>query len=452
MPRLVTYVTHPVHLVRMPGWVFCVLGNIVRVNDVQENPDMTSNPRRILVGVAGGIAAYKACHLIRDFKEHGDDVRVVPTEAALNFVGAATFEALSGNPVSTTVFDAVDDVQHVALGQQADAVVIAPATADLIARLAGGRADDLLTASVLVATCPIVVVPAMHTEMWLNPATQDNVATLRRRGITVMEPAHGRLTGKDTGAGRLPEPGQIAEFARTVLAGHPVPFDWKGRKVVVSAGGTQENLDPVRYIGNRSSGRQGFALAELAAQRGADVTIVAGNTEEIPVPSGATIVRVTSTRDMEKAMNESAADADVVIMAAAVADYRPATVAGSKMKKGAADEQLAQLELVENPDILKGLVARRDGGELKKGAVIVGFAAETGDANTSVLEYAQQKFKKKGCDVLMANEVGEGKVFGQSTSAGWILRRNAEPLEVAHGSKQVVAAQILDAVNEKLAK
>lgn len=413
---------------------------------------MTSNPRRILVGVAGGIAAYKACHLIRDFKEHGDDVRVVPTEAALNFVGAATFEALSGNPVSTTVFDAVDDVQHVALGQQADAVVIAPATADLIARLAGGRADDLLTASVLVATCPIVVVPAMHTEMWLNPATQDNVATLRRRGITVMEPAHGRLTGKDTGAGRLPEPGQIAEFARTVLAGHSVPFDWKGRKVVVSAGGTQENLDPVRYIGNRSSGRQGFALAELAAQRGADVTIVAGNTEEIPVPSGATIVRVTSTRDMEKAMNEAAADADVVIMAAAVADYRPATVAGSKMKKGAVDEQLAQLELVENPDILKGLVARRDGGELKKGAVIVGFAAETGDANTTVLEYAQQKFKKKGCDVLMANEVGEGKVFGQSTSTGWILRRNAEPLEVAHGSKQVVAAQILDAVNEKLAK
>ena len=411
---------------------------------------MTSTRRRILVGVAGGIAAYKACHLIRDFKEHGDDVRVVPTEAALNFVGAATFEALSGNPVSTTVFDAVDEVQHVALGQQADAVVIAPATADLIARLACGRADELLTASVLVATCPVIVVPAMHTEMWLNPATQDNVATLRRRGITVMEPAHGRLTGKDTGAGRLPEPNQIAEFARTVMDGHQVPFDWEGRKVVVSAGGTQENLDPVRFLGNRSSGRQGFALAEIAAQRGADVTIVAGATEDLPAPSGADVVRVTSTRDMEAAMNEHSADADIVIMAAAVADYRPAHVADSKMKKGAADEDLARLELVENPDILKGLVKRRDSGEINKDAVIVGFAAETGDDNTSVLEYAQQKFHRKGCDVLMANEVGEGKVFGQPTSAGWILRRNAEPVVVEHGSKQVVAAQILDAVNEML--
>ncbi|MGX4762168.1 bifunctional phosphopantothenoylcysteine decarboxylase/phosphopantothenate--cysteine ligase CoaBC [Corynebacterium minutissimum] len=411
---------------------------------------MTSAHRRILVGVAGGIAAYKACHLIRDFKEQGDDVRVIPTESALNFVGAATFEALSGNPVSTSVFDAVDEVQHVALGQQADAVVIAPATADLIARLACGRADDLLTASVLVATCSVIVVPAMHTEMWLNPATQDNVATLRRRGITVMEPAHGRLTGKDTGAGRLPEPNQIAEFARTVMDGHQVPFDWQGRKVVVSAGGTQENLDPVRFLGNRSSGRQGFALAEIAAQRGADVTIVAGATEDLPVPSGADVVRVTSTRDMEAAMNEHSADADIVIMAAAVADYRPAHVADSKMKKGAADEDLARLELVENPDILKGLVKRRDSGEINKDAVIVGFAAETGDDNTSVLEYAQQKFHRKGCDVLMANEVGEGKVFGQPTSAGWILRRNAEPVVVEHGSKQVVAAQILDAVNEIL--
>ena len=411
---------------------------------------MTSAHRRILVGVAGGIAAYKACHLIRDFKEQGDDVRVIPTESALNFVGAATFEALSGNPVSTSVFDAVDEVQHVALGQQADAVVIAPATADLIARLACGRADDLLTASVLVATCPVIVVPAMHTEMWLNPATQDNVATLRRRGITVMEPAHGRLTGKDTGAGRLPEPNQIAEFARTVMDGHQVPFDWQGRKVVVSAGGTQENLDPVRFLGNRSSGRQGFALAEIAAQRGADVTIVAGATEDLPVPSGADVVRVTSTRDMEAAMNEHSADADIVIMAAAVADYRPAHVADSKMKKGAADEDLARLELVENPDILKGLVKRRDSGEINKDTVIVGFAAETGDDNTSVLEYAQQKFHRKGCDVLMANEVGEGKVFGQPTSAGWILRRNAEPVVVEHGSKQVVAAQILDAVNEML--
>ena len=408
--------------------------------------------RRILIGVAGGIAAYKACHLIRDFTEHGDDVRVIPTEAALNFVGAATFEALSGHPVSTTVFDAVDEVQHVSLGQQADAIVIAPATADLIARLAGGRSDDLLSASVLVATCPVIIAPAMHTEMWLNPATQDNVATLRRRGVTVMEPAHGRLTGTDTGAGRLPDPEQIAEFARTIIAGHRVDHDWQGRKVVISAGGTQENLDPVRYLGNRSSGRQGFALAEIAAQRGADVTIVAGNTEALPVPSGATVVRVTSTRDMQEAMNTESADADIVIMAAAVADYRPASVADSKMKKGTADADLAHLELVENPDILKGLVERRDSGSLNPDAIIVGFAAETGDETTTVLEYAQRKFAKKGCDVLMANEVGEGKVFGQPTSAGWILRRDAEPVVVEPGSKQVVAAQILEAVNEILKK
>ncbi|WP_187357525.1 bifunctional phosphopantothenoylcysteine decarboxylase/phosphopantothenate--cysteine ligase CoaBC [Corynebacterium aurimucosum] len=408
--------------------------------------------RRILIGVAGGIAAYKACHLIRDFTEHGDDVRVIPTEAALSFVGAATFEALSGHPVSTTVFDAVDEVQHVSLGQQADAIVIAPATADLIARLAGGRADDLLSASVLVATCPVIIAPAMHTEMWLHPATQDNVATLRRRGVTVMEPAHGRLTGTDTGAGRLPDPEQIAEFARTIIAGHRVDHDWQGRKVVISAGGTQENLDPVRYLGNRSSGRQGFALAEIAAQRGADVTIVAGNTEALPVPSGAAVVRVTSTRDMQEAMNAESADADIVIMAAAVADYRPASVAESKMKKGSADADLAHLELVENPDILKGLVERRDSGTLNPDAIIVGFAAETGDETTTVLEYAQRKFAKKGCDVLMANEVGEGKVFGQPTSAGWILRRDAEPVVVEPGSKQVVAAQILEAVNEILKK
>ncbi|OFK66740.1 bifunctional phosphopantothenoylcysteine decarboxylase/phosphopantothenate--cysteine ligase CoaBC [Corynebacterium sp. HMSC074A09] len=408
--------------------------------------------RRILIGVAGGIAAYKACHLIRDFTEHGDDVRVIPTEAALNFVGAATFEALSGHPVSTTVFDAVDEVQHVSLGQQADAIVIAPATADLIARLAGGRADDLLSASVLVATCPVIIAPAMHMEMWLHPATQDNVATLRRRGVTVMEPAHGRLTGTDTGAGRLPDPEQIAEFARTIIAGHRVDHDWQGRKVVISAGGTQENLDPVRYLGNRSSGRQGFALAEIAAQRGADVTIVAGNTEALPVPSGAAVVRVTSTRDMQEAMNAESADADIVIMAAAVADYRPASVAESKMKKRSADADLAHLELVENPDILKGLVERRDSGTLNPDAIIVGFAAETGDETTTVLEYARRKFAKKGCDVLMANEVGEGKVFGQPTSAGWILRRDAEPVVVEPGSKQVVAAQILEAVNEILKK
>lgn len=406
--------------------------------------------RNIVVGVAGGIAAYKACHLVRNFKEAGDDVRVVPTENALNFVGAATFEALSGHPVSTTVFDAVDEVQHVNVGQHADAVVIAPATADLIARLATGRADDLLTATVLVASCPVIVAPAMHTEMWLNPATQDNVATLRRRGITVIEPAHGRLTGADSGPGRLPEPDQIAEIVRTELAGYRVEHRWKGKKVVISAGGTREELDPVRYLGNRSSGRQGFALAEWACQMGADVTIVAGNTAPLPVPSGAKVRSIISTRELEQAMREEARDADVVIMAAAVSDFRPAEVAESKMKKGQADDALSTLHLVENPDVLKGLVAARDCAELPAECVIVGFAAETGDADRSALEYAQEKFARKGCDVLMANEVGRDKTFGQKSNEGWILRSGQEPQRVEHGSKQVVAAQILAAVNEML--
>ena len=404
--------------------------------------------RNIVVGVAGGIAAYKACHLVRNFKEAGDDVRVVPTENALNFVGAATFEALSGHPVSTTVFDAVDEVQHVNVGQHADVVVIAPATADLIARLATGRADDLLTSTVLVANCPVIVAPAMHTEMWLNPATQDNVATLRRRGITVIEPAHGRLTGADSGPGRLPEPDQIAEVVRTELAGYRVEHRWKGKKVVISAGGTREELDPVRYLGNRSSGRQGFALAEWACQMGADVTIVAGNTASLPVPSGAKVRSIISTRELGQAMREEARDADVVIMAAAVSDFRPAEVAESKMKKGQADDALSTLHLVENPDVLKGLVAARDRAELPAECVIVGFAAETGDADKSALEYAQEKFARKGCDVIMANEVGRDKTFGQKSNEGWILRSGLEPQRVEHGSKQVVAAQILAAVNE----
>ena len=406
--------------------------------------------RNIVVGVAGGIAAYKACHLVRNFKEAGDDVRVVPTENALNFVGAATFEALSGCPVSTTVFDAVDEVQHVNVGQHADAVVIAPATADLIARLATGRADDLLTATVLVATCPVIVAPAMHTEMWLNPATQDNVATLRRRGMTVIEPAHGRLTGADSGPGRLPEPDQIAEVVRTELAGFRVEHRWKGKKVVISAGGTREELDPVRYLANRSDGRHAYSLAEWRCHRGADVTIVAGNTASLPVPSGAKVRSIISTRELEQAMREEARDADVVIMAAAVSDFRPAEVAESKMKKGQADDALSTLHLVENPDVLKGLVAARDRAELPAECVIVGFAAETGDADKSALEYAQVKFARKGCDVLMANEVGRDKTFGQKSNEGWILRSGLEPQRVEHGSKQVVAAQILAAVNEML--
>lgn len=409
-----------------------------------------------MVGVAGGIAAYKACHVVRDLKEHGDDVRVVPTESALNFVGAATFEALSGHPVATTVFDAVDQVQHVRVGQEADAIVIAPATADLIARLAIGRADDLLTATVLVATCPVIVVPAMHTEMWYNAATRENVSTLRRRGITVMEPAHGRLTGRDTGPGRLPDPEQIAELTRTVLDDQPIPHDWAGRKVLISAGGTQENIDPVRYIGNRSSGRQGYALAEIAAQRGAQVTLVVGNVVELPTPAGAEIVRVVSTAEMAEEMARRAPEMDVVIMAAAVADFRPDQVAGAKMKKGSRDETgLQTLHLVENPDILRTLVEARAAGEVPADTVIVGFAAETGDDTHSALDYATAKLARKGCDLLMCNEVGVGKVFGEKRNRGWLLARTADEdspgvTEVVDGSKAVVAAQILRGVADLL--
>lgn len=414
-----------------------------RVSDqVQSIPE---SKRRVVVGVAGGIAAYKACHIIRAFKEAGDDVRVVPTEAALGFVGKATFEALSGNPVSTTVFDDVDQVQHVRIGQEADLIVIAPATADLMARLVMGRADDLLSATVLVATCPVVIAPAMHTEMWFNPATVANVRTLRERNITVIEPAHGRLTGKDTGPGRLPDPEQIVEIANAVAGGVILNQDLVGKRVLITAGGTQEHIDPVRYIGNSSSGRQGFALGEVAAQRGAQVTIIAGNTVELPTPAGAEIVDVTSTQDMFAAVQERAGESDIIIMAAAVADFRPDTQADSKLKKGADEGALTTVDLVENPDILKTTVRRRAEGELASDPVIVGFAAETGDAETSALDYARAKLERKGCDLLMCNEVGHGKVFGQTHNEGWILTADGGVTEVPEGTKLEVAARILDA-------
>lgn len=405
---------------------------------------------RIIVGVAGGIAAYKACHLVRNFKETGDEVRVIPTPSALNFVGAATFEALSGNPVSTSVFEGVDEVQHVRLGQEADAIVIAPATADLLARLAGGRADDLLSATVLVATCPVILSPAMHTEMWLNPATQANVELLRSRGMTVLEPASGRLTGVDSGPGRLPEPEQIADLARMVVTGGALPRDMVGRSLLITAGGTQENLDPVRYLGNRSSGRQGFALAEVAAQRGARVRLIAGATDALPAPAGVQVERVTSTAEMAEAVERHRAEADAIVMAAAVSDFRPARAAESKLKKGRDEGSLAAVPLVENPDILRATVLARERGEMPHETVIAGFAAETGDAERSALEHGLAKLERKGCDLLMCNEVGVGKVFGERRNRGWLLRarpgESAAVEEVADASKHEVARAYLDAL------
>ncbi|MGY1828218.1 MULTISPECIES: bifunctional phosphopantothenoylcysteine decarboxylase/phosphopantothenate--cysteine ligase CoaBC [unclassified Blastococcus] len=401
---------------------------------------------RIVLGVSGGVAAYKAALLLRALTEAGHDVRVVPTPGALHFVGAATFEALSGNPVTTDVWSDVPEVAHVRIGQEAELVVVAPATADLLARAAMGRADDLLTATLLTAHCPVVFVPAMHTEMWLHPATQDNVATLRRRGSIVLPPAVGRLTGPDSGPGRLPEPADIAALASVVLAAgaDTLAPDLAGRRVVISAGGTREPLDPVRYLGNRSSGKQGWALARVAAARGAEVVLVAANVE-LPAPFGVRVVPVGTAEELRTAMLAESAAADVVVMSAAVADFRPADVAATKLKKGSASEP-ASVPLVRNPDVLAELVTKRVPGQL-----VVGFAAETGDGDGDVLTHARAKLARKGCDLLVVNDVSAGQVFGRAENAVVVLSPDGGSTEVPRGSKDAVAAGIWSAVTARLA-
>ena len=399
---------------------------------------------RIVLGVSGGVAAYKAALLLRALTEAGHDVRVVPTPGALRFVGAATFEALSGNPVTTDVWSDVPEVAHVRIGRTADLVLVAPATADLLARAAAGRADDLLTATLLTARCPVVFVPAMHTEMWLHPATQDNVAILRRRGAVVLPPAVGRLTGPDSGPGRLPEPADIAALAGVVLAGGAaaLPTDLTARRVVISAGGTREPLDPVRYLGNRSSGKQGWALARVAAARGAEVVLVAANVE-LPAPFGVRLVPVGTAEELRAAMLAESADADVVVMSAAVADFRPSSVAATKLKKGATSEPGA-VELVRNPDVLAELVRKRPSGQL-----VVGFAAETGDEDADVLTHARAKLARKGCDLLVVNDVSAGQVFGRADNAVVVLAADGPDTEVPRGSKDAVAAGIWTAVSAR---
>ncbi len=409
--------------------------------------------RRVVLGVGGGIAAYKAALLLRLFTEAGHDVTVVPTASALRFVGAPTWEALSGKAVSTDVWSHVPDVPHVRLGQTADLVVVAPATADLLAKAAAGMADDLLTATLLTARCPVVVAPAMHTEMWEHPATQANVATLTSRGVHVVPPASGRLTGADTGPGRLPEPEQIYAVCRRLL--EPAARPLAGRRVVVSAGGTREPLDPVRFLGNRSSGKQGYALAQVAAQRGAQVTLVSANATLEP-PAGVDVVRVGSALELKDAVEAAAKDADVVVMAAAVADYRPASIATSKMKKthhdtpGAPDDSAPTITLVRNPDVLAGLVEGRGAADRP---VIVGFAAETGDAGGSVLDHARAKLARKGCDLLVANEVGDGLAFGTDGNTVHLLFRQGltgapaqDDRVVGPAPKAQVAAAVWDGI------
>ncbi len=363
---------------------------------------------------------------------------MVPTRASLEFVGTATWEALSGNPVTVEVFDDVPAVEHVSLGREAELVVVAPATADLLARVAAGRSDDLLTAALLTVRCPVLMAPAMHTEMWLHPATQANVVTLRARGVHVLDPAVGRLTGPDSGPGRLPDPEDIAAAALALVA----PQDLTGRRVVVSAGGTREPLDPVRFLGNRSSGRQGYELAAAAVRRGAEVTLVAANVA-LPDPAGATVVRVETTAELGAAVRSAATEADVVVMAAAVADFRPAEVSATKMKKSA--EGGPVLELSQTEDVLAGLVADR-----RPGQVVVGFAAETGDDDGDVMSHGAAKARRKGADLLVVNPVGAGRGFGDVPNEVVVLDAEGCTVATGDGSKAQVADLVWDQVVPRL--
>lgn len=420
---------------------------------------------RIVLGVGGGIAAYKVASLLRLFTEAGHDVTVIPTEAATRFVGVATWEALSGHPVSNSVFDDVHTVNHVRLGHEAELIVVAPATADLLARAATGQANDLLSNTLLMAGgCPVLMAPAMHTEMWQHPATQANVETLRSRGITVLEPASGRLTGSDSGPGRLPEPEAIFEAALALAGAPSVPATaplpasdgvlssprgpLAGLTVTISAGGTREPLDPVRFLGNRSSGKQGVALAAAARDAGAKVRLLAAHMD-VPPPAGVNVVKVETALELRKAALHASADSDVIIMAAAVADFRPADVSGTKIKKRD-DVADPVISLVRNPDILRELVETRDAASRHQ--LIVGFAAETGDADGDVLEYAAAKLRRKACDLLVVNHVGQDKVFGEDTNSVVILSRTGSEPQEASGSKSDVAAAVIDRISAELSR
>ena len=459
---------------------------------------------RIIVGIGGGIAAYKAAMLLRLFAKNGDEVIAMPTPNATKFVGVPTLEALSGNPVSTDVFDRVPEVNHVRQAEQADAVVIAPATADLLARLAAGRADDLLSSTVLTTHAPVILAPAMHTQMWEHPATQANVQTLRSWGYHVIEPAIGRLTGPDSGPGRMPEPEDIFAVALDVIARfpkgqvHPVytpgyaPTEplytgteqermaaaraatltsallgqvdsgqatgasesprgpLAGRLVVITAGGTREALDPVRFLGNRSTGKQGVALAEAARDLGATVHLIGANLE-VPAPEGVQLTRVVSALELREATLEASVAADVLIMSAAVADFRPAEFAEFKIKKSADSEDAPVIQLVRNPDILREVVVRRqqahEAGESTLGPkLIVGFAAETGSAEKTPLELGREKLQRKGTDFLAVNTVGVNRGFGTDDNTITLLSTLNDEAPVFSGSKKELSVRLLDHV------
>jgi phosphopantothenoylcysteine decarboxylase/phosphopantothenate--cysteine ligase len=387
--------------------------------------------REVILGVGGGIAAYKSCELLRRLQDRGYSITVVPTPSSLNFVGAATWEALSGRPVTTQVWERVDEVRHISLAASADALIIAPATADLIARIASGRADDLLTNLVLAADAPILVVPAMHPQMWLDPATVANVDVLRSRGFIVMDPEVGRLTGDDVGPGRFPETIAIIDKFEKLISANK---DFLGMQVLVTAGGTRESIDPVRFIGNRSSGRQGAAVARAARDRGAQVKMIIANsqlsTQEAQELSGIEVISVETATEMHAALEKDFPTSNLLVMSAAVADARPMQISDEKIKKG----QLKDIQLIENPDLLKSIANMRDK------QIIIAFAAET----NSDIGAAQEKMKAKGANILYLNNVSGGAIFGSDSTEGFILTSNGAHIPVSQTSKDTLAELLLD--------
>ena len=387
---------------------------------------------KVILGVGGGIAAYKSCDLLRRLQERNYDVTVVPTPSALNFVGTATWEALSAKKVTTQVWESVDEVRHVKLAAENDLILISPATADLIARIAMGRADDLLTNLVLASNAIKVLIPAMHPNMWNNAATVANIALLQERGFHVMRPATGRLTGVDSGIGRLPDTSEILSYLASVIADTQ---DLIGKRVLVTAGGTREAIDPVRYIGNRSSGKQGYAIAQVALDRGAEVTILSANVN-LPDPIGATVVRVESAQDLELELARHFQSTDLLVMAAAVADARPAQVGAEKLKK----DSYREISLVENPDLVAQI------SQQKRKQIIVGFAAET---SLNVAE-ANRKLIAKGLDLIYLNDVSTGEIFGNDSTQGVFITAEGKEIPVSKSNKATLAGQLLDLVIDKL--
>jgi phosphopantothenoylcysteine decarboxylase/phosphopantothenate--cysteine ligase len=387
---------------------------------------------KVILGVGGGIAAYKSCDLLRRMQERNYDVTVVPTPSALNFVGTATWEALSGKKVTTQVWESGEEVRHVKLAAENDLILISPATADLIARIAMGRADDLLTNLVLASSAIKVLIPAMHPNMWNNAATVANIALLQERGFHVMRPATGRLTGADSGIGRLPDTSEILSYLATVIADTQ---DFLGKRVLVTAGGTREAIDPVRFIGNRSSGKQGYAIAQIALDRGAEVTILSANVN-LPDPVGATVVRVESAQDLELELERHFQSTDLLVMAAAVADARPAQVGAEKLKK----DSFREISLVENPDLVAQI------SQQKRKQIIVGFAAET---SLNVAE-ANRKLTAKGLDLIYLNDVSTGEIFGSDSTQGVFITADGKEIPVGKSNKATLAGQLLDLVIDKL--